>query len=388
MTGLAAAAGASRLAFDASARRDVPNVAAIDEHRILAAANRYLREPPVTITQFSSPRSSGGKHDYFSEGDYWWPDPKNPSGPYIRRDGMSNPDNFTAHRHALIRLSVQVPALAAAWLLRRNHLYAEHAAGHLRAWFLDPGTRMNPSLEHAQAIRGLTTGRGTGIIDAIHLVEVTRSIRVLEQSRELSASDAQQLRKWFADYLAWMTTSKNGQEERDARNNHGTCWVMQASEFAAFSGNRALTEYCRARFKEVLVPVQIAADGSFPLELSRTKPYGYCLFNLDVMSAVCQILSTPADNLFAFALPDGRGFARAMAFMFPFIADKSSWPYPHDVEYFQDWPVRQPSLLFAGIALSRPEYFQVWRRLDPDPAVEEIVRNYPIRQPLLWLTTR
>ena len=66
-------------------------------------ADRYLHQLLVTITAFSSPRSAGATHDYFSDGAYWWPDPENPSGPYIRRDGMSNPDNFTAHRHALIQ---------------------------------------------------------------------------------------------------------------------------------------------------------------------------------------------------------------------------------------------------------------------------------------------
>ncbi|MFZ3200427.1 MAG: alginate lyase family protein [Candidatus Acidiferrales bacterium] len=387
VAGLAAAAG-PLVAFSASAERDVPDVAKIDRHRILTAADRYLHEQPITITSYSSPRSAGGPHDYFSEADYFWPDPKNPSGPYVNRDGMSNPDNFTSHRHALIRLSVEVPALAAAWLLTRDQRYSSHAAKHLRAWFLDPLTMMNPNLQYAQAVHGVTTGRGTGIIDTIHLVEVVRSIPVIEQSAALSADESSQLKKWFSDYLVWMTTSKNGMDERDAKNNHATCWVMQVSEFAAFTGASDLTEFCRARFKEVIVPGQIAADGSFPLELRRTKPYGYCLFNLDAMSTVCQILSTPEDNLFSFALPDGRGFARAMAFMFPFIADKSSWPYPHDVEYFEYWPIRQPSLLFAGIALSRPEYFKVWRRLDPDPTVEEIIRNYPIRQPLLWVSQK
>ena len=129
-------------AFGQMSRRDVPDVAAIDRRRILKAADQYLREEPVTVTAFSSPRSTGGKNDYFSEGDYWWPDPKNPAGPYVQRDGMTNPDNFNAHRHALIRLSVQVPALAAAWMHTRKNSYASHAAKHLRAWFLDPATRM------------------------------------------------------------------------------------------------------------------------------------------------------------------------------------------------------------------------------------------------------
>lgn len=374
-----------RLAFGKELKADIPDLAKMDRQRILRAAEGYLHELPITITAFPSPRSAGGPRDYFSEGDYWWPDPQNPSGPYIRRDGMSNPDNFTAHRHALIRLSLQVPALTAAWRLTRDPRYAAHAAKHLRAWFLDAATLMHPNLQYSQAIHGLATGRGTGIIDTIHLVEVVRSIPFLEHSGALAPAELRGLRAWFDTYLGWMTTSKNGKEERDAKNNHGTCWLMQASEFAAFTANRELSEFSRRRFKEVLVPEQIAADGSFPRELSRTKPYGYCLFNLDAMATVCQILSTPDDNLFSYTLPDGRGFAMAMAFMFPFIADKKSWPYPNDVEYFDDWPVRQPSLLFAGIALSKPEYFAVWRRLNPNPTVEEIIRNYPIRQPFLWV---
>ena len=374
-----------RLAFGKELKADIPDLAKMDRQRILRAAEGYLHELPITITAFPSPRSAGGPRDYFSEGDYWWPDPQNPSGPYIRRDGMSNPDNFAAHRRALIRLSLQVPALTAAWRLTRDPRYAAHAAKHLRAWFLDAATLMHPNLQYSQAIHGLATGRGTGIIDTIHLVEVVRSIPFLEHSGALAPAELRGLRAWFATYLGWMTTSKNGKEERDAKNNHGTCWLMQASEFAAFTANRELSEFSRRRFKEVLVPEQIAADGSFPRELSRTKPYGYCLFNLDAMATVCQILSTPDDNLFSYTLPDGRGFAMAMAFMFPFIADKKSWPYPNDVEYFDDWPVRQPSLLFAGIALSKPEYFAVWRRLNPNPTVEEIIRNYPIRQPFLWV---
>ena len=373
-----------RVVFAGERRLDIPNLAVIERKRVLAAADRYLLELPVPITAFSSPRSAGGPHDYFSEGDYWWPDPKNPSGPYIRRDGMSNPDNFTAHRHALIQLSLQVPALTSAWLLTRDLRYAAHAAKHLRAWFLDPATLMHPNLQYAQAIHGVTTGRGTGIIDTIHLVEVVRSISILEQSGALSATEMRGLRKWFSDYLDWMTTSKNGQEERDAKNNHGTCWLMQVAEFATFTANSELREFSRKRFKEVLVSEQVAQNGSFPLELNRTKPYGYCLFNLDIMSTVCQILSTREDNLFSYALPDGRGFAKAMAFMFPFIANKKTWPHAQDVEYFDDWPVRQPSLLFAGIALSKPQYLAVWSKLNPDPTVEEIIRNYPIRQPLLW----
>src|SRR5437773_2465153 len=119
------------------------DVAAIERTRVLKAANHYLSEAPVTVTASSSPRSAGGKHDFFSEGDYWWPDPANPKGPYIQRDGMTNPDNFVEHRRAMIRLSMAVPALTAAYKITADRKYAEHAAAHLRAWFVDEATRMN-----------------------------------------------------------------------------------------------------------------------------------------------------------------------------------------------------------------------------------------------------
>jgi alginate lyase len=361
------------------------DVAAIDRARILKAANQYLSEKPITITASSSPRSAGGLHDFFSEADYWWPDPKNPAGPYVQRDGMSNPDNFVEHRRALMRLSVQVPALVAAWKVTRDKRYAGHAAEHLRAWFVEARTRMNPNLQYAQAIHGITTGRGTGIIDTIHLVEVVRAIEVMEPSGALSANEVAKIKQWFADYLQWMTTSKNGTDERDARNNHTTCWVMQVAAFAHLVGDQKLLDYCRERFKTVIVPNQIAANGSFPEELRRTKPYGYELFNLEAMATLCQILSTRQEDLFAFQTADGRGFRRAVEYMAPFIADKKSWPLKPDVMYYQEWPMRQASLLFAGIAFNRPDYIELWKKLPADSDVEEVIRNFFIRQPALWV---
>jgi hypothetical protein len=201
----------------------------------------------------------------------------------------------------------------------------------------------------------------------------------------LSADEQRQLEQWFGDYLRWMTTHANGIEEREAKNNHGTCWVMQVAQFARYTGDQQLMKYCVERYKSVLVPGQIAADGSFPLELKRTKPYSYCLFNLDAMATICQILSSPQDDLWSFRLSDGRGMRKAMEFMVPFIADKRAWTYPADVEYFDQFPVRQPSLLFAGLAYSQPGYLELWSKLNPDPTVEEVVRNYPIRQPVLWV---
>ncbi len=384
-----AALAAPRASFSSSAEEILLDpsaaLAQLERERVLKAAQEYLREAPQTLTSARAPRSAGGVHDYFSEADYFWPDPKNPDGPYVNRDGESNPGNFNTHRLLLIRLSVQASALAAAWRLTRRTEFARHAAAHLRAWFIEPKTRMNANLQYAQAVHGVTSGRSYGIIDTLHLVEVAQAAIVLHRSGSLSDADWQGTRAWFSEYLGWMKTSDPGRKERDAKNNHAMCWLLQAAEFARLTDDDDLIRQSRDRWKNELFSAQAAADGSFPLELERTKPYGYSLFNLDIFAMAAQVLSTASDDLWSYQSSDGRNLAGCFRFMAPFIANKSTWPYRHDIQYFDDLPVRQPSLLFAGLAYKKPEYLDLWRRLDPDPSVPEVIRNHPIRQPVLWI---
>lgn len=355
-----------------------------DRQRILKAAAAYLALEPVTITAFPSGKSPGGLHDYFSQADYFWPDPKNPDGPYVNRDGQSNPGNFNDHRKAMIALSIRMPALTAAWMLTKDRRYGQRACEHLRAWFITPETRMNPNLEYSQGVHGVSTGRSYGIIDTLHLVEVARAASLVAP-KLMSAEDLAALQAWFNSYLAWMKTSDKGKTERDALNNHATCWALQASEFARLVGDGETREQVHRQYTEVLLPGQLGVDGSFPKELARTKPYSYSIFNFDVMAALCQSLRGVGSDLFAFRLADGRGVCKAAEFLYPYLKDKSAWPYAKDVEHFDALPVRSPGLLFAGLACGKQPYIALWKTMNPDPADAEIIRNYPVRQPLLWV---
>ena len=129
----------------------------------------------------------------------------------------------------------------------------------------------------------------------------------------------------------------------------------------------------------------MAADGSFPQELRRTKPYGYSLFNLDAMTTICQLLSTGKDNLWDYQTPDGRSIRKGIEYLYPFIADKNKWPHKKDVMYWDNWPVAQPFLIFGANGYNKKEWFETWKKLDHSPAVEEVVRNLPVRNPLIWM---
>jgi hypothetical protein len=359
--------------------------ASVLANKIIQQADATLFEKPITVTAYSSERSKGGKHDFFSEGDYWWPDTLHPNGPYIQRDGLTNPQNFTAHRLAMIRFSKVVGSLTSAYILTKNTKYSNAAVGHLKAWFIDTATLMNPSLLYGQAITRKVSGRGIGIIDMIQMVEVAQSVSVLEKSGLINNKDISEIKNWFTQYLKWVTTHSYGIEEREAKNNHGTCWVMQVSVFAKLVGDTSLLSYCNNRFKTVLLPSQMAPNGSFPLEIKRTKPYGYSLFNLDAMVTLASVLSTQKEILFDFIGTGNVSIRKGIEFMFPFIVNKASWPYAKDVMYFDEWPVAPIALLFGSKATNNAGWFDTWKKLEHFPTNEEIIRNTPIRNPLIWI---
>ncbi len=354
-----------------------------NQKAVIDAAEIYLHQPPVPITRFTCERSAGGPHDFYSEGDYWWPNPDDPNGPYIRRDGQTNPENFTAHREALWDFSRWVSALTVAYLVSGEEKYASHAQAHLNAWLVDETTKMNPNLLYAQAIKGRVTGRGIGIIDAIHLIEVSRSIQLLHEKGALEEAGFLKMKIWFSQFVEWLTTHPYGIDERDHGNNHSTWWAAQVAAFADLAGRPDLMELCRQQFKKLL-NAQMDESGGFPAELSRTKPYDYSLFNLEAYSILAHIASTETDNLWTYEGKHG-SLEKAWNFMHPFIADKSGWPLPPDVEHFDELPIQSCGLLLAGLALENRQFLETWQGLSPERKSKEVDRTFPLRQPVLWV---
>jgi hypothetical protein len=365
--------------------KDFQVVVDLEKEYILDKAQEYYSLEPVTVTSYHSDRSFGGIHDFYSEGDYWWPNPKYPDSAYIRKDGLTNPDNFTAHRLAMIRLSRISGALASAYLVTENTKYINDLIPHLKAWFVNEETKMNPNLMYAQAIKGRVTGRGIGIIDTIHLVEVAKAIGVVETSGLMEDADLKSVKEWFQNYLGWLISHNYGKKERDNGNNHSTCWAMQVAAFAELTGDQDQLIWCSIFFKNTLLPEQMAVDGSFPKELSRTKPYGYSIFNLDAFFGLAQILSNDADDIFNYKTEDGKSLALGLNFIKKYLENKDDWPYQKDVMYWEDWPTKQPSVLFGALVYNNKSDLVLWKTLPNMPEKQEVIRNMPIKYPLLWI---
>ena len=361
-------------------------IIALEKPRVLRAAERAMQATPVSLTQFPTKLSEGGPQDFYSNGDYWWPDPSKPNGlPYLRKDGQTNPENFSQHRLAMKTFRDHVAALAVAYQLTHEEKYAQQAVRFIDAFLLDAQTGMHPHLKYAQAIPGRSPGRGIGIIDTLHLIEIPPALKILATSPALDPGRQKALKQWFTDLEQWMLTSPNGQEEAAEKNNHAVAFWLQIAVYADYLQDAKALEACRHQFTVNFIGQQMATDGSFPRELARTKPYGYSIFQLDNMATLAHVLQTPQLNLWQYTLPDARGMAQACAYLTPYIRDKRQWPLKPDVQAWDAWPARPIYLLFAGQALQRPDYLKLWATLEADPTDPEVQRNRAITQPLLWL---
>jgi hypothetical protein len=285
----------------------------------------------------------------------------------------------------MIRLSQITGLMASAYKITGDVKYVKQAFLHLKAWFADTATRMNPSLLYAQAIKGRFTGRGTGIIDTIHLMEVAQAILVMEKAKCVDKQLLEAIKSWFSEYLEWLMTHQYSIDEMNAKNNHATCWVMQVASFARLTGDEKILDFCRQRYRNILLPGQMAPDGSFPQELRRTKPYGYSLFNLDAMTMVCLILSDKNNDLMNFQTPDGKSLRKGIEFLYPFVADKNKWTFNQDVMYWDNWPVAHPFLVLGAYSFGVKSWFNTWKLLDHFPSNEEVIRNLAVRNPVIWM---
>ena len=314
-------------------------------------AQKALTTGPFSVVTKEPTPPSGDKHDYMSQAPYFWPDPKSKTGlPYVRRDGERNPEinKITDHR-SLDQLVSSVETLALAYYFKGDEAYSNKATQLLRAFFLDPATRMNPHLQYAQFIPGVNTGRGIGLIETRGLTRVVDAIGLLAGSQAWTSADQRGLEDWFAKFLRWMRESKNGRDEAAAKNNHGPYYDLQIASFALFLGKQDLAKDILQTARQKRIAVQIEPDGRQPLELVRTKAWSYSNGNLDGLMLLARLGENVGVDLWGYQTGDGRSIKRALDYLVPFAMGQEKWPY----QQLGEWP---PQMLFPLIRRAAEKY--------------------------------
>jgi hypothetical protein len=298
---------------------------------VIARADSALIGPSYSVVNKTRVPPSGDKHDYMSMGPYWWPDKSRSNGePYVRRDGIVNPERDSAafDTTSLEKMSASVEALSLAYYLSDDERYARKAAELLRVWFLAPATRMNPNASFSQGVPGRTPGRAEGVLDTFRLMRVVEGIGLIAPSKVLSAAEQGALEKWFSDYVTWMVTSPTGREERDAHNNHALWYDFQIAQFALFARRDDVAREVVGQVVQRRFAQQIENDGSLPQELARTRAFHYTVFALRAAAGLADVARCLDTDLWRSTTRDGRGLKIGIDFLLPYVGREREFPYP------------------------------------------------------------
>ena len=297
-------------------------------------ADRSLKMNPVSVMDKQFTPVSGNKHDYMSQAPYFWYDSTKPNGlPYMRKDGVRNPEIYKiTDRTYLGNLENATRILSLAWYITGEKKYADKSAELLRTWFLNESTKMNPNLEYGQAIPGVNTGRGIGLIETVALMDIADAASLLQGSGSWTEADHAALQKWYSQFLNWMLTSKNGKDEHAAKNNHGTWYYAQVIDFALFTGDinkaKQLIEESKKRLDS-----QLTKEGKQPLELERTNALGYSTMNLRGWFTVATLAKKTSTDLWNYKTPQNVSIRTAFDWLLPYALGEKKWEYQQISKY-------------------------------------------------------
>ena len=332
--------------------------------KLIADADKALAVTPPSVMQKTKVPPSGDKHDYMSIAPYFWPNPSTKDGlPYVRKDGKVNPESRAEAANDTLRarlVGTTVETLALGYYFTRDEKYAEHAAKVLRTWFLDPATKMTPHFRFAQAIPGVNDGRGTGLIEARGLADAADAAILLAGSKHWSAADQQALLAWGEVYFEWLLGSKNGQDERAAKNNHGTWYDVQAVKWALVLGRKDKAKEICAEAITRRIGVQIQPDGKQPLELVRTASFSYSCFNLLALVRLADLSEHAGVDLWQHKTTDGRSIRVALDFLVPYLGKE---PKPWTLQQIHESKPDEvlPVLRAAALAYGDDRYESLLR---------------------------
>jgi hypothetical protein len=328
--------------------------------RLRLDAERRMKEGPWSVT-FDRPEGlTLDLHDYYSQAPYWWPQ-EDPKAPYVRKDGQTNPNRFQANKTSLNNMADAVFTLGATAYLTGDERYARRAARVVRVWFLDPKTRMSPSLDYAQSIRNMNSSRGTGVIDGRVFIRAIQGMEFLVQTGVWDPKEEAAVRRWFREYLHRLTTSENALDEKNSANNHATWWTAQTAAVAGFVGDEAVRKMAWNWYRLDILDKQIRANGTAPREEARAKALAYSVFNLEAMSMICRMAEVSGVDLWSAKAKNGATLATVADYLLPYLSDPKRWPKEQIAEFSNDGLYY---LAFAGMGLKRPDYLALYRKLE------------------------
>lgn len=327
---------------------------------IIKIADKYLRGEISTIADIKSPLGEDYKNAYYSESPYWWENPHDPDGPYIRHDGKRNPERFGGHKQKLMEMYQAVTSLAFAAYLTGEDKYSARFKEFVNAWFIDKTSRMEPHLKYAQMIRNRNRIRGVGIIETHRFTGLVEALLLLKSTGMIEKEFFSTLDNWMEEYYTWLTESKWGIDEKERGNNHSSWWAAQSASIAFYLGKENDLKEFFEYGKNFLVDNQITKECRQPLEDERTLSMNYNTFNLNALSFLSRVLDKSGYDLYNYINNDGSGLVCAAERFIPFLLNPESWELTQIKPYHKK---AQPFLVFIGKKTGNEKFLEIYKKL-------------------------
>ena len=296
---------------------------------LISEAKKSLKYGPVSVMEKTETPPSGSKHDYMSLAPYHWPDPTKKDGlPYMRKDGETNPEvKLYKDKAYLPELCSHIYTLALANYYSGDTKYYNHAVQLIRVWFLDTATKMNPNINFGQAIKGENVGRGAGLIDARNLIKVIDAIELMNREGAYPNEDLKNMQVWFADFLQWMQTSKNGTDELNAKNNHGVWYDALRLSITLFNNQKEASNKIIAN-AQIRLDKQMDDNNRFPLEMARTTSLHYSVFVIDAFLKIAKMAENTGVDFWMSQGNSKHTLKAAVDEMVPYLVEEKQWDGP------------------------------------------------------------
>lgn len=315
--------------------------------QLIVFAEEKMDAGPYSVVFSKKNSPLGSVHDYCSMSPYWWPDPEKEDGlPYIRKDGIVNPERNEYDKTQSSDLRDAVEILTMAYLYSGNQKYAQRAIELIKIWFLDDETHMNPNMEFAQFVPGKSSGRSYGIIESRVLMYILDDANILYHKGQMDIDSYYRLNEWSRQFLHWLVFSDHGKKEHAAKNNHGSWYDTQTLAFALLVGDETVQKDLVSGYIGKRISGHILANGKQPEELVRTRSFSYSNFNLNaIVEFYClamnhDLLSETQSKIIR------RGILRGAKFLYPSALNPEKWPY-QQIKAFDDGQMKLAQTYFT-----------------------------------------
>ncbi len=292
---------------------------------LVSKANRIIKIKPIAVTNKET-SISGDKHNYESLSIYWWPDPKNPGGPYVARDGEFNPEYKKYDYPRLLQLKDNLVTCSKAFFLTGDSRYYDYFCRQLDTWFINPETRMVPNLEFSQFVPGHNNGRGNpqGMSDAYNFNDMLESIRLVNAVASIGKPRMKAMKAWFKDLAHWMQTSDYGLKTQAFKNSQVLSFDVTVYNIFIFTGQKSARKAIFKAFSTKRVNAQIDAEGKMPESLRRTKGFSYSVSSLQKFVDFMSLAKADGKNL---PKETRDKIQSAFDYITPFTTNRNAFPY-------------------------------------------------------------